>query len=155
MSWSLPDWVLKGEGPRGNRRRPRPSPTPIPLPPSERREVLAGGSWLEGSDSNLGGCWCAVGSRTSEPSPQWHRGGDQLSREPRCCRQAAVVEEIMVIKTRVTEMLGIEAPIILGGMTGVGTPELCAAVSNAGGLGTFAAHNAGTPENLKVSGSNF
>ena len=52
-------------------------------------------------------------------------------------------------------MLGIEAPIILGGMTGVGTPELCAAVSNAGGLGTFAAHNAGTPENLKVSGSIF
>jgi len=31
----------------------------------------------------------------------------------------------------------------------VGTPELCAAVSNAGGLGTIAAHNAGTPENLR------
>lgn len=34
-------------------------------------------------------------------------------------------------------------------MTGVGTPELAAAVSNAGGLGVFAAHNAGTPENLQ------
>jgi NAD(P)H-dependent flavin oxidoreductase YrpB (nitropropane dioxygenase family) len=39
----------------------------------------------------------------------------------------------MVIRTRVTELLGIEHPIIMGGMTGVGTPELAAAVSNAGG----------------------
>eukprot|EP00614_Pseudopedinella_elastica_P033263 CAMPEP_0172644024 /NCGR_PEP_ID=MMETSP1068-20121228/238997_1 /TAXON_ID=35684 /ORGANISM="Pseudopedinella elastica, Strain CCMP716" /LENGTH=255 /DNA_ID=CAMNT_0013458205 /DNA_START=126 /DNA_END=893 /DNA_ORIENTATION=- len=55
----------------------------------------------------------------------------------------------MVLKTRVTELLGIEHPIICGGMTGVGTPELAAAISNAGALGVFAAHNAGTPENLK------
>ena len=37
----------------------------------------------------------------------------------------------------------------MGGMTGVGTPELAAAVSNAGGLGVFAAHNAGTPEKCR------
>lgn len=37
----------------------------------------------------------------------------------------------------------------MGGMTGVGTPELAAAVSNAGGLGIFAAHNAGSPEECK------
>lgn len=43
-------------------------------------------------------------------------------------------------------MLGVEYPIIVGGMTGCGTPELCAACSNAGGLGTFAIHNAGSPE---------
>ena len=43
-------------------------------------------------------------------------------------------------------MLGIEYPIIMGGMTGVGTPELAAAVSNAGGLGIVAIHNAGSPE---------
>ena len=55
----------------------------------------------------------------------------------------------MPFKTRVTEMLGIEHPVIMGGMTGVGTPELCAAVSNAGGLGTFAIHNAGTLENAR------
>jgi NAD(P)H-dependent flavin oxidoreductase YrpB (nitropropane dioxygenase family) len=30
-----------------------------------------------------------------------------------------------------------------------GTPELCAAVSEAGGLGIFAAHNAGSPENCR------
>ena len=53
--------------------------------------------------------------------------------------------------TRVTQLLGIDHPIIMGGMTGVGTPELCAAVSNAGGLGTIAAHNAGPdPENLRA-----
>lgn len=55
----------------------------------------------------------------------------------------------MGIQTRVTQMLGIEHPIILGGMTGVGTPELAAAVSNAGGLGLFAAHNAGSPEGCR------
>lgn len=55
----------------------------------------------------------------------------------------------MVLQTRVTRMLGIEYPIILGGMTGVGTPELAAAVSNAGGLGIFAAHNAGSPEGCR------
>ena len=30
----------------------------------------------------------------------------------------------MPIQTRVTELLGIQYPIIMGGMTGVGTPEL-------------------------------
>lgn len=52
----------------------------------------------------------------------------------------------MPIQTRVTELLGIQHPVIMGGMTGVGTPELAAAVSNAGGLGIFAIHNAGSPE---------
>lgn len=55
----------------------------------------------------------------------------------------------MPLKTRVTELLGIEHPIIMGGMTGVGTPELAAAISNAGGLGVFCAHNAGTPEGCR------
>ena len=50
-----------------------------------------------------------------------------------------------MVKTRVTEMLGIEHPVVMGGLTGVGTPELAAAVSNAGGLGLFAVHNAGSP----------
>jgi len=54
-----------------------------------------------------------------------------------------------MIQTRLTEMLGIEHPIVLGGLTGVGTVELAAAVSNAGGLGIFAAHNAGSPEGCR------
>lgn len=56
----------------------------------------------------------------------------------------------VIVKTRVTEMLGIEHPIVMGGMTGVGTVELAAAVSNAGGLGIFCAHNAGSPENCRA-----
>ena len=39
------------------------------------------------------------------------------------------------MKTKITEMFGIEHPIIQGGMHYVGFAELAAAVSNAGGLG--------------------
>ncbi|MHB8894098.1 MAG: NAD(P)H-dependent flavin oxidoreductase [Candidatus Geothermincolia bacterium] len=42
------------------------------------------------------------------------------------------------MKTRVTELLGIEHPIILSGMSWISTPEMVAAVSNAGGLGLLA-----------------
>ena len=41
------------------------------------------------------------------------------------------------MRTRITELLGIEYPIIQGGMHYVGFAELAAAVSNAGGLGTI------------------
>jgi NADH:quinone reductase (non-electrogenic) len=41
----------------------------------------------------------------------------------------------MPFKTRITELLGIEHPIVQGGMQGVGTAEMASAVSNAGGLG--------------------
>lgn len=41
------------------------------------------------------------------------------------------------MKTRITEMLGIPYPIIQGGMQYVSYPELAAAVSNAGGMGTI------------------
>ena len=41
------------------------------------------------------------------------------------------------MKTRLTEMLGIEYPIIQGGMVWVAEPQLVAAVSNAGGLGAL------------------
>jgi nitronate monooxygenase len=39
------------------------------------------------------------------------------------------------MKTRITELFGIQHPIIQGGMHYVGYAELAAAVSNAGGLG--------------------
>ena len=42
------------------------------------------------------------------------------------------------MKTRITQLLGIEHPIVLPGMTYVAVPELVAAVSNAGGLGILA-----------------
>ncbi|KZZ63039.1 nitronate monooxygenase, partial [Oleiphilus sp. HI0125] len=41
------------------------------------------------------------------------------------------------MKTKITELLGIEHPIMQGGMHYVGFAELAAAVSNAGGLGTI------------------
>ena len=41
------------------------------------------------------------------------------------------------MRTRITELLGIEYPIIQGGMHYVGFAELAAAVSNGGGLGTI------------------
>lgn len=44
------------------------------------------------------------------------------------------------LKTRLTEMFGVETPICMGGMTGVGYGELVAAVANAGALGFITAH---------------
>ena len=38
---------------------------------------------------------------------------------------------------RITEILGIELPIIQAPMAGVSTPEMAAAVSNAGALGSI------------------
>ncbi len=46
------------------------------------------------------------------------------------------------MKTRVTELLGIEYPIIQGGMAWVAEHNLAAAVSNAGGFGLIGAANA-------------
>ncbi|MDE7267681.1 MAG: enoyl-[acyl-carrier-protein] reductase FabK [Lachnospiraceae bacterium] len=46
------------------------------------------------------------------------------------------------MKTRITEILGIEYPIIQGGMAWVATYELAAAVSEAGGLGIIGAGGA-------------
>jgi len=43
------------------------------------------------------------------------------------------------MNTRITELLGIRHPIVLGGMAGVSDAKLAAAVSEAGGLGTIAA----------------
>jgi nitronate monooxygenase len=53
-----------------------------------------------------------------------------------------------MIKTRFTEMFGVEAPITCGGMTRVGKAELIAAVANAGALGFLTALTPGSPELL-------
>ena len=52
------------------------------------------------------------------------------------------------MKTRITELFGIEHPIIQGGMHYVGFAELAAAVSNAGGLGVITGLTQKTPEAL-------
>lgn len=53
-----------------------------------------------------------------------------------------------MIRTRVTEMLGIRHPILCGGMTGLGTAPLISAVANAGALGFLTALTQSTPEAL-------
>jgi NAD(P)H-dependent flavin oxidoreductase YrpB (nitropropane dioxygenase family) len=52
------------------------------------------------------------------------------------------------LKTRITELFGIQHPIIQGGMHFVGFAELAAAVSNAGGLGIITGLTQKTPELL-------
>jgi NADH:quinone reductase (non-electrogenic) len=51
--------------------------------------------------------------------------------------------------TRFTELVGIDFPIVQGGMMWVGRAELAAAVSNAGGLGILTALTQPTPEALR------
>lgn len=53
------------------------------------------------------------------------------------------------MKTRVSELLGIQYPIIQGGMQWVGLAELASAVSNAGGLGILTALTQPTPDDLR------
>jgi NAD(P)H-dependent flavin oxidoreductase YrpB (nitropropane dioxygenase family) len=52
------------------------------------------------------------------------------------------------MKTRITELFGIQHPIIQGGMHYVGYAEMAAAVSNAGGLGIITALTQPNPEAL-------
>ncbi len=53
------------------------------------------------------------------------------------------------MQTAVTRMLGIEHPIVQGGMQWIGRAELVAAVSNAGALGVLTALTQPTPEDLR------
>jgi NADH:quinone reductase (non-electrogenic) len=53
------------------------------------------------------------------------------------------------MRTQVTELLGIQFPIVQGGMQWVGTAELASAVSNAGGLGILTALTQPTPDDLR------
>lgn len=54
------------------------------------------------------------------------------------------------MKNRVTELFGIDHPIIMGGMAWAGTAKLAAAVSNAGGLGVIGS-GAMRAEQLKLA----
>mmetsp|Transcript_19331 Transcript_19331/g.32376 ORF Transcript_19331/g.32376 Transcript_19331/m.32376 type:complete len:325 (+) Transcript_19331:5468-6442(+) len=55
----------------------------------------------------------------------------------------------MVLKTKITEALGIQYPVIQGGMHYVGYAEMAAAVSEAGGLGIITALTQPSPEALR------
>lgn len=56
-----------------------------------------------------------------------------------------------MFKTKMTEMFGIERPIMQGGMQHLGTPEMASAVSNAGGLGTINVTIYPTPDELRAA----
>jgi NADH:quinone reductase (non-electrogenic) len=53
------------------------------------------------------------------------------------------------MKTAITEMFGLKYPIICGAMMWLCKPKLCAAVSNAGGMGNLTAGNYSTDEELR------
>ncbi|MHB8896477.1 MAG: NAD(P)H-dependent flavin oxidoreductase [Candidatus Geothermincolia bacterium] len=53
--------------------------------------------------------------------------------------------------TRMTELFEIEHPIMCGGMMWLALPQLCAAISNAGGLGNLTAGNYDTGEELRAA----
>ena len=53
------------------------------------------------------------------------------------------------MRTRFTDLVGIEHPIVQGGMMWVGRAELAAAVSNAGGLGILTGLTQPTPDDLR------
>lgn len=55
----------------------------------------------------------------------------------------------MAFKTRITDLLEIEHPIVQGGMAVVGVADLAAAVSNAGGLGIITALTQPSPDALR------
>ncbi len=55
------------------------------------------------------------------------------------------------MKTRLTEMLGIKYPIVCGGMMRLAYPKLCAAISNAGGLGNLTAFMYADKKALKAA----
>lgn len=55
----------------------------------------------------------------------------------------------MAFQTRVTELFNIKLPIVQGGLAYLAYSDLCAAVSNAGGLGQVTAMSLKTPEELR------
>lgn len=60
-----------------------------------------------------------------------------------------IPREDEMIKTAITEMFGIKYPIICGAMMWLCKPELCAAISNAGGMGNLTAGNYESEEDFR------
>lgn len=56
-----------------------------------------------------------------------------------------------MIRTQLTQTLGLRVPLVMGGMQWVGTPKLVAAATNAGALAFLTALTQPTPEALKAA----
>ena len=54
-----------------------------------------------------------------------------------------------MFKTKITEMFGVKYPVICGAMMWLCTPKLCAAISNAGGIGNITAGNYNTEDEFR------
>jgi len=54
-----------------------------------------------------------------------------------------------MIKTKISEMFGVKYPVICGAMMWLCKPPLCAAISNAGGLGNLTAGNYETEDEFR------
>ncbi len=55
-----------------------------------------------------------------------------------------------MLKTRITELFGIERPIVQGGLMWIARAELASAVANAGGIGFMTALTFQEPEDLRA-----
>lgn len=88
--------------------------------------------------------------------------GIQYSKADRCTRAQGETEKIIqsnidieeevekaMFKTRITELFGIEHPIVQGALLWLSRAELVSAVSNAGGLGILASFTFSTPEEVR------
>jgi NAD(P)H-dependent flavin oxidoreductase YrpB (nitropropane dioxygenase family) len=60
------------------------------------------------------------------------------------------MEGKIMFTTKITEMLGIEHPILCGGMQWISRAEFVASVCNAGGIGFITAESFETPEDLRT-----
>src|SRR6266568_4860378 len=79
------------------------------------------------------------------------RGRHDCRAPPLAGRLANLTPDVLKenkLKTRITELFGIEHPIVQGGMHYVGFAEMAATVANAGGLGFITALSQRTPELL-------
>ena len=74
--------------------------------------------------------------------------GPGIRAELQFCQWRPQTRVKRTMKTRITELFGIEHPIIQGGMHYVGFAEMAAAVSAAGGLGIITGLTQPTPEDL-------
>ncbi|OCH89235.1 inosine monophosphate dehydrogenase [Obba rivulosa] len=63
----------------------------------------------------------------------------------------SATSRVDMIETHLTKLLGIEVPLVQGGMQWVGVPKLAAAVSNAGGLGILTALTQPDPNALRLA----
>lgn len=75
----------------------------------------------------------------SPPSLPWGVSRHELTTTLREAGDANEFDYLRLMRTRLTDLLDIEHPIMLAGMGGISYSDLVAAVSEAGGIGTFGA----------------